>query len=444
MVNALAKSLLPPVIVERGSTDLMPFCEEGNACVAADAPLRAAVEAFRRDPKLRLLPVVDRDDRPIGAVFEQDIREILYNPYGHALLDNPAFNRAVESHCRVCPIADVHMPLPLLLDAYARSEGCEGMILTSGGRLFGTITNRTLIRLAAEREAEIGRARMARLEQMASASDSFLLDISALADALAKVAAGVESAAAATARRTGLYSERAAAVAAAASQTADGMVGLKGQGDQLAGTISRIRDHSILAREAAAEAVGLSESATLHGCTLGEAAAAIETTLESIQTIASQAKLLAINAAIEAARLGHEGGGFAVVAREMRQFAGKTREAVIEIGERIGDIRAVSTDVIEGQSAIDGVLHRIGDMTRSVDDAVGVQASTARLLANNVSQALAASSEIKDNVTDISRMVTDAAQGSTAMHAMADALTRETLRLRARVGGFVSELQSAG
>lgn len=439
MPSPVLKPMSPPI-----ASDLAAYCEAEGDHVAASAPLRAAIEAFRCNSKLRLLPVVDGAGRPIGAVFEQDVREILYNPYGHSLLDNPAFNRAVEAHCRPCPIADLATPLPELLDAYASSDGSEGMILTSNGRLFGTLTNRTLIHLAAEREAEITRGRLARLEQVAAASDRFVQDISRLADALTRVTEGVEASAAATASRTGTYSQRATAVAAAASQTAEGMISLSGQGSALAGTIDRVRDHTILARDAAAEAVSLSECGSARGRTLGEAAAAIETTLRTVQTIAGQAQLLAINAAIEAARLGENGGGFAVVAREMRQFAAKTREAAIEIGERIGDIRTVSADVIEGQSAIEGVVHRIEDMTRSVDEAVGAQATTARLLADNVGQALAASSEINDNVAEISRMVLDAAQGSTVMRAMADDLAQETARLRGRVGMFVEELRAAG
>jgi len=389
MASPVLKPVPSPI-----ATDLSAYCEAGDDQVAASAPLKAAVEAFRCNPRLRLLPVVNQAGRPIGAVFEQDVREILYNPYGHALLDNPAFNRAVEAHCRSCPIADVATPLPDLLDAYARSDGSEGMILTSGGRLLGVLTNRTLIRLAAEREAEITRGRMARLEQVAAASDRFVRDISLLADALAA-------------------------------------------------TIDRVRGHTVRARDAATEAVSLSEAGSARGRMLGEAAAAIEATLRSVQTIAGQAQLLAINAAIEAARLGQSGGGFAVVAREMRQFAGKTRDAVSEIGERIGDIRTVSAEVIEGQDVIEAVVHRIEDMTRSVDEAVGAEAATARLLADNVGQALAASGEINDNVAEISRMVADTAQGSTAMRTMADDLAQETARLRGRVGAFVAELRAA-
>lgn len=95
MPSPVLKPISPPI-----ATDLSAYCEAGCEQVAASEPLKAAVEAFRRNPRLRLLPVVSPGGRPVGAVFEQDVREILYNPYGHALLDNPAFNRAVEAHCR--------------------------------------------------------------------------------------------------------------------------------------------------------------------------------------------------------------------------------------------------------------------------------------------------------------------------------------------------------
>src|SRR6187402_3188460 len=257
--------------------DLSPYCEAGaDVCVRTDQPVSEAIDAFRRNARLRTLPVVDAQERPVGAIFEQDVRAILYNPYGHALLNNPSFNNASIEHARACPTADCATPLPELLETYARSDGSEGVILTSGGRLFGLISNRTLIRLAAEREAEIAHARMLRLERVAAAGDRFIADISGLAGALGRVAAGIEEAAAATADRTGLYSQRAAAVAAAAAQTTDGMLDLARRGAGLAGAIDRVRSDTAVARDAAVQAVTLSGESLQRGQALGEVATAID------------------------------------------------------------------------------------------------------------------------------------------------------------------------
>ena len=50
-----------------------------------------AVDIFTRDTDIRLVPVVDAADRPVGAVFEKDVRQLLLNPFGHALLRNPSY-----------------------------------------------------------------------------------------------------------------------------------------------------------------------------------------------------------------------------------------------------------------------------------------------------------------------------------------------------------------
>jgi methyl-accepting chemotaxis protein len=147
-----------------------------------------------------------------------------------------------------------------------------------------------------------------------------------------------------------------------------------------------------LASRAASETEQMSESVratALHVQELGTQSSRISSILNVISDIASQTNLLALNAAIEAARAGEQGRGFAVVADEVRKLAERTAQSTAEISSMVETIQSGTTRAVEGMEA--GLLQ------------VGASVSLAQ-------QARAAFDQMNANAVEVSEVVRQIAQ----------------------------------
>lgn len=272
-----------------------------------------------------------------------------------------------------------------------------GMLLLAGMLLSRPVTGNEVHPLAQGRAMQIYRSDVARLQQLpADGLNKFEAEYLSLKNMAAKLTGQASMAAISTAevahhadamdKRLEWQAGAVASVNAAMSSISVAVEQISVNTGNVATMAAQARDDSFQSRddlaglmrdmrdlsERSQQALGLIEL-------LNEKSASIQKVTQVIEGIADQTNLLALNAAIEAARAGEHGRGFAVVADEVRSLASRTSESTRQVEDIVHEIQKSTQEVVSnigllmkqvtgGVSAVEAVGGRLASMAGQFDE----------------------------------------------------------------------------
>lgn len=256
-------------------------------------------------------------------------------------------------------------------------------------------------------------------------------------------------------------SEKVKQQTAATEQTATAINEMATSIQEVADTVEKNAQYAEGAAQNVTQSVTLARQASdvirgLHGAVeeiastvraLDESTGAIGEAADLITSIAEQTNLLALNAAIEAARAGEHGRGFAVVADEVRSLAGRTRQSTDSIHSVIENLRARAAEAVQvsqrgEQAAADGVtkvqeadaaLQQIADAIEQISD-MSVQ------MASAVEEQSSVAEHINQQITQISDLASDTLQNADETDQSSAELQTTARTLRELVDRFTTKI----
>ncbi len=165
--------------------------------------------------------------------------------------------------------------------------------------------------------------------------------------------------------------------------------------------------------------------------------------ISTVNALADQSRMLALNASVEAARAGEEGKGFAVVAMEVRNLADQNRDATVQVREILGEIQRATNSAVmvteEGSKGVDNgqmLVNKAGESIRELSKAIEEAALAAMQIAASTRQQTIGMDQLTGAMRTIKHATTETVSSTMMVEASVQRLREAATRVNSVLQGL--------
>ena len=297
--------------------------------------------------------------------------------------------------------------------------------------------------LQASADAQKQAAAQARRNELEAMAARFERQVGEVVAALIRSAEDLKSQAAELDGAVGAASERSGSVAAAAEQATVNVEAMASASEELSASIREVAQQVAGSAQAARTSREQAGASADRLDTLAEAVAGVDEIVRSINGVAEQTNLLALNATIEAARAGEAGKGFAVVASEVKALAGQTQALTEQIASQLARITRATGEAVSSTRSVIGQIAEIDDTATALSAAVEEQSSATTEIAAGAQQAALGARTVSTDIVSVQQSVSRSADVAARVGDAAGRVEERSKALSEEVASFLQTVRAA-
>lgn len=236
--------------------------------------------------------------------------------------------------------------------------------------------------------------------------------------------------------------ERANTVTSESQSTSNNIQIVASSVEELASSVEEISRQVSLSFDLVQNTKNQTNSANDSARRLGDATQNITAVVGSIENIASQISMLALNATIESARAGEAGKGFAVVANEVKNLANETAKATADITHRLAEIQASSGIVVDAMGSLESSVSTLNDYITGIATAVEEQSAVTQDLSSTMRGMATSTANVSDSIEEVKTLSSETSQEAGKVATTCQGLAELAQTLEHAVEHFLGSLKA--